>query len=145
MVVNRIKNMETINVIKEQVCEKGLNTLLKRMQVIFTEYDLKQLTKPMIVSAEIVDLEKVISKIKQTYTCFDIKDVKIDLKGQNVKFKIYGSCFIPEKYRGYIIMEWSPVQTEACNYCKTIKEEYAEENVLPISNFVESGIKVEIL
>lgn len=88
--------MEKIDIIREQVCEKGINTLLKRMKALFTDYELSQLTKPMIISAEIIDMEKVISIIKQTYTCFEIKDVKINLKSQNVYFKIYGSCYVPE-------------------------------------------------
>lgn len=135
--------MDTINTIKEQVCEKGINTLLKRMKALFSDYELSQLTKPLIVSAEIIDIEKVISIIKETYTCFEIKDVKINLKSQNVYFKIYGSCYIPEKYKGHIVMEWSPERTEECNYLKTIKEEYAEENVISLTKFIDNGIKVE--
>lgn len=135
--------MEKIDIIREQVCEKGINTLLKRMKALFSDYELSQLTKPIIISAEIIDMEKVISIIKETYTCFEIKDVKINLKSQNVYFKIYGSCYIPEKYKGYIVMEWSPERTDECNYLKTIKEEYAEENVISLTKFIDNGIKVE--
>lgn len=136
---------ENINIIKEQICANGIDTLLTRMKVLFSDYELSQLTKPMIISAEIIDMEKVISIIKQTYTCFEIKDVKINLKSQNVCFKIYGSCYVPEKYRNYIVMEWSLEQTEEYNYLKTIKEEYAEENVISLTKFIDNGIKVEFV
>lgn len=40
-------------------------------------------------------------------------------------------------------MEWSPERTEECNYLKTIKEEYAEENAISLTKFIDNGIKVE--
>lgn len=137
--------MKEIETLKQLVYEKGLQTLLKRMEVVLNCRDLRTLTNNVIVSATIVDMDAVVRKIKEKWSVFEIKDVKIDLASQNVSFKVYGSCYIPEKYKGFIIMKWSAVQTEECNYLRETKEEHAEENVLPLANFVNNGIEIEIM
>lgn len=137
--------MKEIETLKQLVYEKGLQTLLKRMEVVLSCRDLRTLTSNIIVSATIVDMDTVVRKIKEEWSVFEIKDVRVNLVSQSVFFKIYGSCYIPEKYRGYIVMDWSATQTEECNYLKEIKEEYAEEKALPLANFVNNGIEVEII
>lgn len=137
--------MKEIETLKQLVYEKGLQTLLKRMEVVLSCRDLRTLTSNVIVSATIVDMDTVVRKIKEEWSVFEIKDVRVNLVSQSVSFKIYGSCYIPEKYRGYIVMDWSATQTEKCNYLNEIKEEYAEEKALPLANFVNNGIEVEII
>lgn len=135
--------MKEIETLKQLVYEKGLQTLLKRMEVVLSCRDLRTLTSNVVVSATIVDMDAVVRKIKEEWSVFEIKDVRV--VSQSVFFKIYGSCYIPEKYRRYIVMDWSATQTEECNYLKEIKEEYAEEKALPLANFVNNGIEVEII
>lgn len=91
-------------------------------------------------------MEEIIRTIKSKYTCFDIKDVKVNIGSQTISFNIYGSCYVPKKFKGFRILNgaWSATQTEECDYQKTIKEEYAEEMVMPISSFT-NGIKIEIV
>lgn len=137
--------MKEIETLKQLVYEKGLQTLLKRMEVVLSCRDLRTLTSNVIVSATIVDMDTVVRKIKEEWSVFGIKDVRVNLVSQSVSFKIYGSCYIPEKYRGYIVMDWSATQTEEYNYLNEIKEEYAEEKALPLANFVNNGIEVEII
>lgn len=137
--------MKEIETLKQLVYEKGLQTLLKRMEVVLSCRDLRTLTSNVIVSATIVDMDTVVRKIKEEWSVFEIKDVRVNLVSQSVSFKIYGSCYIPEKYRGYIVMDWSATQTEEYNYLNEIKEEYAEEKALPLANFVNNGIEVEII
>lgn len=137
--------MKEIETLKQLVYEKGLQTLLKRMEVVLNCRDLRTLTNNVIVSATIVDMDAVVRKIKEKWSVFEIKDIKVDLASQNVSFKVYGSYYIPEKYKGFIIMKWSAVQTEECNYLRETKEEHAEENVLPLVNFVNNGIEIEIM
>ena len=136
--------MNEFEILKEQVCEQGLNALLKRMTTLLSSSELRKLMQPVIVSAEITNTDEVINTIKSKYTCFNIKDVKLDLSKQIVLFKIYGSCFIPERFRSYVVMTWSATQTEECNYVKTIEEKYAEEKSMPLSMFTK-GIKIEIV
>lgn len=138
--------MKEIEILREQVFNKGLNTLLKRLDVLIPEYKLQQLTKPTVISAELVDMEEVVRTIKSKYTCFGIKDVRIDILRQSVAFKIFGSCYIPNRYKGYRVLErgWSAVQTEEFDYLNVVEEKYAEENIMPITAFT-SGIKVEIV
>lgn len=136
--------MNEIEILKEQVCEQGINTLLKRMETLLDSSDLRKLIQPMIVSAEITDMEEVVNTIKSKYTCFDIKDVKLNLSNQTVSFRIYGSCYVPKEYISYVLLTWSATQTEECNYLKTIEEKYAEEESMPLSMFTK-GIKIEIV
>lgn len=137
--------MNEIEILKDQVNNCGLNTLLRRMEIILPNYELKALTNPVIVSATIVDMDAVISKIKETWTTFNIKDVKVDLTSQRVCFKVYGKCYIPEKYKSYVLMSWSPVKTEECNYLEEIDEKYAQEKTLPLTEFINNGITMEIV
>lgn len=134
--------MKEIETLKQLVYEKGLQTLLKRMGVVLS---CRALTSNVIVSATIVDMDTVVRKIKEEWSVFEIKDVRVNLVSQSVSFKIYGSCYIPEKYRGYIVMDWSATHTEKYNYLNEIKEEYAEEKALPLANFVNNSIEVEII
>ena len=137
--------MNEIEMLKDQVYNCGLNTLLRRMEILLPSYELKTLTNPVVVSATIVDMDAVISKIKETWTVFNIKDVKIDLKSQRVDFKVYGKCYIPEKYKSYVLMSWSPVKTEECNSLEEIEEKYAQEKALPLTAFINNGITMEIV
>lgn len=137
--------MSKIEMLKDQVNNYGLNTLLRRMEIILPSYTLEDLTNPVVVSAAIVDIDAVISKIKETWTIFNIKDVKVDLKSQRVCFRIYGKCYIPEKYKSYVLMSWSPVKTEECNYLEEIEEKYAQEKTLPLTEFINNGIIMEIV
>lgn len=136
--------MNEIEILKEQICEQGINTLLKRMETLLDSSDLRKLIQPMIVSAEITDMEEVVNTIKSKYTCFDIKDVKLNLSSQTVSFRIYGSCYVPKKYIGYVLITWSATQTEECDCLKTIEEKYAEKESMPLSMFTK-GIKIEIV
>lgn len=138
--------MKEIEILKDQVYNQGLNTLLKRMEVLLPVWQLKNLTEPTVVSAEITDIEEVMKTIKSEYTCFSIKDVKLNIASQEVSFKIYGTCYVPERYRGYRVLNraWSAIQTEEYNCLNVVKEEYAEENAIPITAFTK-GIKVEIV
>jgi len=138
--------MKEIEILKGQVYNQGLDTLLKRIEVLIPEYRIQELTKPTVVSAEILNMEEVIKIIKSKYTCFDIKDVKLNISEQVVVFKIYGSCYIPEKYKRYRVLNggWSATQSDKYNYLNTIEEEYAEENTMPITSFT-NGIKIEIV
>ena len=139
--------MSEIEILKDQVYNCGLNTLLRRMEIILPSYELEALTNPVIAAATIVDMTAVINKIKETWATFNIKDVKVDLKSQRVYFKIYGKCYIPEKYKAYVLMNlsWSPVKTEECNYLEEIEEQYAQEKTLPLTAFINSGITMEIV
>ena len=137
--------MSEIEMLKDQVYNCGFNTLLRRMEILLPSYELKALTNPVVVSATIVDMDAVISKIKETWTIFNIKDVKVDLKSQRVDFKVYGKCYIPEKYKSYVLMSWSPVKTEECNYLEEIDEKYAQEKTLPLTAFINNGITMEIV
>ena len=138
--------MKEIEILKEQVYNQGLNILLKRMEILLPVWQLKSLAEPTVVSAEITDMEEVVKTIKSEYTCFSIKNVKLDMPSQAISFKIYGTCYIPERYRGYRVLNgaWSATQTDECNYLNTVKEEYAEENIMPITAFT-NGIKIEIV
>ena len=133
--------MNEIKILKEQ----DINTLLKRIETILDPLKLKALANPVIVSTTIVDMNAVVRKIKETWTIFNIKDVRVNLKSQKVYFRVYGKCYIPKECSAYVIMKWSETQTEECNYLKEIKEKYAEENSLPIFDFINHGIKVEIV
>lgn len=137
--------MSEIEILKDQIYEHGLSTFLRRMEIILPSYELKALTNPVVVSTTIVDMDAVISKIKETWAIFNIKDVQVDLKSQRVTFKVYGKCYIPEKYRSYVLMSWSPVKTEECNYLEEIEEKYAQEKTLPLTAFINSGITMEIV
>ena len=68
--------MNEIEILKDQVYEYGLSTFLRRMEILLPSYELKALTNPVVVSATIVDMDAVIRKIKETWTIFNIKDVK---------------------------------------------------------------------
>lgn len=110
-------------------------TIITRLMTSIPEYKLRELGKPVIVKAEIVDLDAVTSYIKSKWP-FEIKDIEINLKSQQLNFKIYGSCWVPKKYQGYIVFEdnYSLIQTEEYDHHKTIKEQYAEDNVLPLKD-----------
>ena len=136
--------MNEIEILKEQVCERGINTLLKRMETLLDSSDLRKLIQPIIVSAEITDIEEVVKTIKSKYTCFDIKDVKLNLSSQAVSFRVYGSCYVPQEYRSLVLLTWSATQTEECDYLKTIEEKYAEKETMPLNIFTK-GIKLEIV
>lgn len=137
--------MNEIEILKDQIYEHGLSTFLRRIEIILPSYELKALTNPVVVSATIVDMDAVIRKIKETWTIFKIKDAKVDLKSQRVTFKVYGKCYIPEKYKAYVLMSWSATQTEECNYLEEIDEKYAQEKTLPLTAFINSGITMEIV
>lgn len=138
--------MKEIETLKEQVYNQGLGILLKRMEAILPEYQLQKLVKPAVIFAEITDMEEILKTIKSVYTCFGIKDIRVSVIDQAIYFKVYGSCYIPERYKAYRLFadSWSATQTDDCNYLRTIKEEYAEEMSMPITSF-NSGIKIEIV
>lgn len=136
--------------LKEQVYNDGLHILLDRLSILHTNYELEKLLNPVIVDAKIVDMDAVISKIKEKWhTCFDIKDIKIDLKSQEVTFRYFGGpYFVPEKYSNYIILgqnEWSPTRTEYCDYERTTKEQYAEKDAIKLLEFKDHGIEITII
>ena len=138
------------NKLKELVYNEGLHILLDRLAVLHSSYELEKLLNPVIIDAKIVDMDAVISKIKEKWhTCFNIKDVEIDLKGQEVKFKYFGGpYFVPKEYSSYIILgqdEWSPVQTEHCNYERTTEEQYAEKDVIKLIEFKGHGIEITVI
>lgn len=137
--------MKEIETLKQLVYEKGLQTLLKRMEVVLNHKDLTNLANNVVISATIIDMEAVIRKIKETWSIFGVKDIKINIASQNVSFRVYGSCFIPKRYRGFIVMKWSSVQTEECDYFNEIKEEDAEEKSMPLTSFINNGIEMEMI
>lgn len=136
--------MNEIEILKEQVCERGINILLKKMETLLDSSDLRKLIQPMIVSAEITNMEEVVRIIKSKYICFDIKDIKLNLSSQTVSFRVYGSCYVPQEYRSLVLLTWSATQTEECDYLKTIEEKYAEKEAMPLNMFTK-GIKLEIV
>ena len=137
--------------LKELVYNEGLHILLDRLCVLYpNDYVLEKLLNPVIVDAKIVDMDAVISKIKERWhTCFNIKDVEIDLEKQLLRFKFWGGpYFIPKEYSSYIIMgenEWSPTQTEHCDYERTTKEEYPEKDAMNLLEFKDHGIEITLI
>ena len=123
--------MNTIDTLKDIVYNQGLSTLLQRMEALIDERTLKKLCTSVIISAEIVDMDAVIAKIKEKWTIFNIIDVEVNFKSQTIDFRIWGGPYwINKKYSSYRIFdgEWSESETEEFNYQRTTKEEYAEEN-----------------
>lgn len=140
--------MDTTEILKDIVYNQGLNTLLQRMEVLLDFNTRKKLCYPIIASAEIIDMDSVIAKIKETWPIFNIKDVWINLKSQCVDFKIWGGPYwVNKKYSSYIIFKdaWSEVETEEFNYQRTTKEEYAERNALPLDLFIGHGVELKIV
>lgn len=136
--------------LKELVYNDGLHILLDRLSVLHSNYELEKLLHPIIVDAKIVDMDAVISKIEEKWhTCFNIKDIKIDLRNQEVSFRYFGGpYFVPKEYSSYIILgqdEWSPVQTEHCDYERTTKEEYAEKDAIKLLEFKGHGIEMTLI
>ena len=66
--------MKEIETLKQLVYEKGLQTLLKRMEVVLSCRDLRTLTSNVIVSVTIVDMDAVVRKIKEEWSVFEIKE-----------------------------------------------------------------------
>ena len=140
--------MNTIETLKDIVYNQGLNTLFQRMEVLVDNHTLKELCSPIIVSAEITDMDAVIAKIKEKWTIFNIKDVEIALNRQTVDFKIWGGPYwINKANSSYIIFNgaWSEVETEEFNYQRTTKEEYAEKNSLPLTSFIGHGVEFKTI
>ena len=140
--------MNTTETIKDIVYNQGLNILLQRMGAVLDNNTLQKLCNPVIVSADITDMGAVIAKIKEKWTVFNIKDVKVNLKHQTIYFKIWGGPYwINRKHSSYIVLDgaWSEVETEEYNYQKTIEEVYAEQNCLPLSLFIEHGIEFKTI
>lgn len=135
-----------MNNLQEIVLEKGFNTLLKRMETILDSAALKKLSDEVIVSAEITDLEKVKNTISRVWPGLNISDVKIEIKTQTVGFRLWGECWIPEKYANFILFStaYSLEKTEECDYHRVIKEENADKYHLPLNLFNE-GIEMEIV
>jgi hypothetical protein len=132
--------------LQEIVLEKGFNTLLKRMETILDSATLKRISEEVVVSAEITDLEKVKNTISQIWPGLNIKDIRIDIRSQSVKFRLWGECWVPKKYSSFILFKdnYSLEKTEECDYHHVIKEEYADQYSLPLNLFNE-GIKMEIV
>ena len=133
---------------KNLVFEQGFVTLFKRMQAILDCGTMRRLLSPQVIDAKITDMQSVETIIKKKWPVFNIKDIEINLKSQTVSFKIWGGPYwIPKDYRSYIIFQndWSPVETERCNYQRTTEEQYAEKNLLPISEFIGNGIEATIV
>lgn len=140
--------MNHINTLKELVYNQGLNILLQRMAVKLDNKQLRDLCAPVIANANITNIDAVTKIIKQEWPIFNIKDIKINLRHQTVDFKIWGGPYwVNKAYSCYITFKgaWSEVETEEFNYQKTIKEEYAEQNSLPLSVFEEHGIELNII
>jgi hypothetical protein len=136
--------------LKELVYNEGLHILLDRLAVLHPSYELEKLLNPVIVDAKIVDMDAVISKIKERWhTCFNIKDVEIDLEKQIVKFRYFGGpYFVPKKYSSFIILgqnEWSPVQTEYCDYERTTEEQDAGTDAIKLIEFKDHGIELTLI
>lgn len=136
--------------LKELVYNEGLHILLDRLAVLHSSYELEKLLNPVIIDAKIVNMDAVISKIKEKWhTCFNIKDVEIDLKGQEVKFRYFGGpYFVPKEYSSYIILgqdEWSPVQTEHCDYERITEKQYAEKDAIKLIEFKGHGIEITVI
>lgn len=133
--------------LKELVYNEGLNTLLSRMEIIFSSHDMSKLNKPVIVAAHIESEEVVLKAIEQVWhpAAFTIKNVKINLAKQTVDFEIYGHCYVPFKYSGYILLKYSLYKTEECDHYYVISEEYAQEQSLPLLDFINKGIELKIV
>ena len=140
--------MNTIDTLKDIVYNQGLNTLLQRMEALIDERTLKELCTSVIISAEIVDMDAVIAKIKEKWTIFNIIDVQVNFKSQTIDFKIWGGPYwINKKYSSYIIFdgEWSESETEEFNYQRTTKEEDAEKESLPLTSFIGHGVEFKTI
>ena len=132
--------------LKEIVFEKGFNTILQRMEALLSANTLKELTRPIVTNALIIDEEKIVDRIHQKWPGFNIKNININFKAQTIDFYIWGGpYYIPEEYSSYVIMEWSQTKTERCNYERTTKEEYAELQRMPLSDFFNRGLEVTIV
>lgn len=134
-----------ITTLREFVYKEGLEKLLLRMDTILESMDKRALSNPVIVAASITNEEAIINKIKVTYTCFNITDIKIELNNQRVSFRIHGTCYIPSKYKSYIIMKWSDIQTEECDYLLEITEEDSESKTIALTEFINNGIEMTIV
>ena len=136
--------------LKELVYNEGLHILLDRLEILHSKYELEDLLNPVIADAKIVDMDAIISKIKETWhTCFNIKDVEIDLRKQVVSFRYWGGpYYVPKEFSRFIIMgpkDWSPTPTEHCNYERFTKEEYSEKESLKLLDFKDHGIEITIV
>ena len=123
---------------------ESINTIIKRMEILIPAYKLEELRRPVIVSAEIVDEVEVMKYIKSVWP-LNIKDITIDINYQRLSFKVYGDCYVKKRYSSYILFKdsFSLEPTEEFDYHKTIKEEYAEENVFNLKQV--PGIKLEYI
>lgn len=133
--------------LQEIVFERGLNTLFKRMEAVLDSVTLERISKEVVVSAKITDLEKVKHTISQAWPGLNISNVEIEIKSQTVDFALYGECWVPKKYSSFILFKdnYSLEKTEECDYHYVIKEEYAEKRYhLPL-NFFNEGIEMEIV
>lgn len=135
--------------LKDFVLENGFNTLVKRMKTIISKSELERLLQPVVCNAQITDIDKVISIIKQKWTAFNIKDVKISTISQTVTFKIWTDhpVYVNEKYKSFIIFdgEWSETKTDEHTAERIIEEEYAESQSMPLTQFINNGIELEII
>lgn len=135
--------------LQEFVLENGFNKLLKRMLIIVDKYKIKELLQPVVCNAQITDIDKVISVIKQKWTAFNIKDVEINTTSQTVTFKIWTEhpVYINERYKNFIIFdgEWSETKTYNHTVERTIEERYAESQAMPLTQFIDNGIELEII
>lgn len=140
--------MEEIKELKELVYKSGLETLLKRMETIFPSFEIERLLKPTIISAKILNEERVINKIKEKYSCFEIKNLSIDIRNQFLRFQIYGACYVQQELQ-YCIdpnkESWSETKTEKYSFCKIVEEESPYNTYLPLADFVNSGIETEVI
>lgn len=132
--------------LQEVVFEKGLSTLFKRMEIILDPAILKKLSDEVVISAKIADITKVENTISQVWPGLNICDIKIDIKSQTVEFKLYGECWVPEKYACFVLFKdtYSLKETEEYNCHKVIEERYADKYYLPLNLFNE-GIEMEIV
>lgn len=136
--------------LKELVYNEGLHILLDRLEVLHSKYELEDLLNPVIADAKIVDMDAVISKIKETWhTCFNIQDVEIDLKKQVVRFRYWGGpYYVPKEFSNFVILgpdDWSPTPTEHCNYERSTSEDYPEKESLKLLDFKNHGIEITIV
>lgn len=136
-----------MNNLQEIVFEKGLNTLLKRMETLLDSITLERISEEVVVSARITDLEKVKNTISQAWPGLNISNVEINIKSQTVDFALYGECWVPRKYANFILFKntYSLEKTEEYDSHRVIEEKDAEKRYhLPL-NFFNEGIEMEIV
>lgn len=121
--------------------ESVLSIIMKRLEVL-QPYLAKEVLKPQIVEAKIIDEAKVMEYVKSLHPGLTVTNLKVS--GQNLQFEVSGTYYCQHFLAKYKIMYngWSPVQTEKYDTERTI--ESPESLFIPITSDIP-GLYVKIL